>query len=169
MKKLAAASWLFSALTLFLAGCASRTVNPASVERHIQDYNRTWSAVEDVMSKHFLIRYAERSEGTIVSAPIRSDGRMASAMTVVRARILASKDGGYDVEVRAENYIETSEPAALSKQTQNYHWQPAGFDKRLETQLLREIDEARFNGKQAAHRNTFLESPDASDELPTPD
>jgi len=167
MKELAAL-WLFSTATVLLAGCASRPVNPASVERHIQDYDRTWKAVEAVMSQHFLIRYSDRSEGTIVSAPIRSDGRMANAKTVVRARITASKDGGYDVEVRAENYIETSEPAALSRRTQDYQWQPAGFDKRLETQLLREIDELRFNGKQSPHRNTFLESPDESVELPTP-
>jgi len=116
MKISALVSWLFFAAALLLAGCASRPVNPASVERDIQDYSRTWKAVEEVMSRHFLIRYSDRWEGTIVSAPIRSDGRMANAKTIVRARILASKDGGYDVEVRAENYIETtgSPPVSIS-------------------------------------------------------
>ena len=139
-------------------GCGRGARSSRNVESLVRDYTRTWRAVHTVMSKHFLIKSANESRGLIVAVPLRNDGRMGQAETRVSAKILASKTG-YDVEIRATNYVEISEPRALSSKTPRYEWTPVSFDQRLQTQLLNEIDELRYEGMRAEYENKFLESP----------
>jgi|GEM_PF-5567123 len=140
-------------------GCGRSARSSRNVESLVRDYNRTWKAVHTVMSKHFLIKSASESKGLIVAVPLRNDGRMGQAETRVSAKIFASKTGGYNVEIRAANYVEISEPRALSSKTPRYEWTPVSFDQRLQTQLLNEIDELRYDGMRAEQENKFLESP----------
>ena len=161
-----AAVALLSAVVI--GGCAAPTptVKDSNVQSLVTDYDSTWKAMCVVMSKHFLIKHSDRSEGIVVAAPIRNDGRMGQAETRVSAKIFASESGGYDVEVRAQSYVDISEPRALINKTPRYEWQPTGFDSKLETQLRNEIDDMRFEGRKPAHENKFLESPREEASLP---
>ena len=125
----------------------------------VRDYDRIWQATGTVMSRHFQVTWTDKSEGVIKAKPLRNDGKMGSAEMRVSARIVPSPTGGFDVEVRAVNYIEVSEPRALSKKTARYEWLPVSFDKRLETQLLNEIDDVRFEGARAGSEMKFMASP----------
>ena len=125
----------------------------------VRDYDRIWKATETVMSRHFQVTWTDRSDGVIKAKPLRNDGRMGTAEMRVSARIVPSPTGGFDVEVRAVNYIEVSEPRVLSKKTARYEWLPVSFDKRLETQLLNEIDDVRFEGRRAGYETKFMASP----------
>ena len=144
-----------------LAGCRQSSDSTRSdIQARLRDYDDTWQAVCTVMANHFQIARADRSEGVVEAMPIRNDGKMAHGETIVRAMIMPRKGTGYDVEVRATERIEVSEPYALRSGTPRYEWVPVGFDKRIETELLNEIDSVRFSGEQAAHQNKFLEIPE---------
>jgi len=149
-----------------LAGCAptARRARDTNVQSLVADYENTWKAMYGVMSSHFLIKHSSRSEGAIEAVEVRNDGRQGQAETRVSAKIFPSARGGYDVEVRAANYMDISEPVALSKKHPRYDWRCVGYDSKLETQLRNEIDDVRFEGKTAAFQNAFLESP--REELP---
>jgi len=140
-------------------GCGRRAREGRDIQSLIRDYNRTWEAVRTVMARHFLIKTADKNKGLIIAAPLRNDGRMGQAETRVSAKIFPSKTGGYDVEIRAANYVEISEPSALSSKTPRYEWTPVSFDQRLQTQLLNEIDDLRYEGARPQYDNKFLESP----------
>jgi hypothetical protein len=153
---------LFAAVVVMLAaaGCSRRVRTESDIQALVKDYDKTWQAVDTVMSKHFMITEKDKHEGLVRAAPVRNDGRMGQAETRVSARIFPSKGGGYEVEVRAVNCIEVSEPYALSDKTARYQWVPVGFDQRLQTELLNEIDRVRYEGREAAYQNKFLESPE---------
>jgi len=152
-----------AALTLFgFSGCASNSVRrgDTSVSSAVKDYDLAYKAMLEVMSRHFLIREANRASGIVTAMPIHnSDGRMGKAKTEVSAKVFASPRGGYDIEVRARNFVELSEPYTLSSRTPRYEWHETSFDNNLEAQLLNEINLVRFKGQQAAYENTFLETP----------
>jgi len=151
-----------------IGGCASSgqyTGQDTDVQPHMTDYQATWDAVHQVMSDHFLVSYANRHEGVVVAAPLKNDGRMGKAETRVKARIVPAKYG-YDVEIRAENWIDVSQPRVLGKKTAPYEWVNVAFDDRLEAALRNEIDEHRFGGRTAREQNMFLESPRES--VPAP-
>lgn len=146
-------------LMLAAAGCGRSARDKSDVQTLMRNRKKTWDAMRTVMARHFLIKTADRSKGMIEAAPLRNDGRMAQAETRILAKIFSSPRGGYDVEVLASNYINVSEPYALSKKLPRYQWAVVSFDQRLQTQLLNEIDKLRFEGRMAAYDNKFLESP----------
>ena len=149
-----------------LGGCAptAHRSRDTNVQSLVADYDNTWKAMYVVMSSHFLVKHSNRSEGVIEAVEVRNDGRQGQAETRVKAEILASRRGGYEVRVRAEHLMEVSEPIVLSSKTTPYDWKRMGFDKRLETQLRNEIDDLRFGGRTSEYQNAFLESP--REELP---
>jgi len=151
-----------------LGGCAptARRARDTNVQSLVADYDNTWKAMYDVMARHFLVEHSSRSEGVIDAVEVRNDGRQGQAETRVSAKIFPSSRGGYDIEVRARNYVELSEPVAFSSKTPRYEWNCVGFDSKLETQLRNEIDAVRFQGKAPRYENAFLQSP--REEIPVP-
>ncbi|TFG62281.1 MAG: hypothetical protein E4H28_07850 [Gemmatimonadales bacterium] len=145
---------------LFALGCTRSPRTATDVQLLVRDYDATWDAVFAVMSRHFLIAEASRSNGIVQAAPVRNDGRMGQAETRVSARIFPARSGGYDVEIRAVNYLEISEPYNLSSRTPRYDWVMVGFDQKLQAELLNEIDTVRYEGRSAARQNAFLQSPE---------
>jgi len=163
---------IFALIVVLLAVCVPagcrQSAGPSrrsDIQARLRDYDETWQAVCTVMANHFRIARADRDAGIVEAAPIRNDGKMAHGETVVKAAILPRKGDGYAVEVRATERIEVSEPVALRNETPRYQWVPVGFNKRLEAELLNEIDELRFSGTRARHVNKFLEIP-AEEEKP---
>jgi len=159
MKDLLIVSAIALGLMAAAAGCGRTERIDSDVRALVRHYDRTWNAVAQVMSDHFLIKTTDKSEGLVIAAPLRNDGRMGQAETRVSAKIFPSRTGGYEVEIRAAQYVEISEPRALSNKTPRYTWAPVSFDKKLETQLLNEIDNLRYGGRKPKYENKFLESP----------
>ena len=144
-----------------VGGCEHRSVRQSTVAEAVRDYDLAYEAALEVMSRYFVIRQADRARGIVVAMAVpNSDGRMGKAKTEVSAKIFASRLGGYDVEVRATNFMELSEPYALSSKTPRYEWQQASFDSNLEAKLLNEINALRMDGQRAAYQNKFLETPE---------
>ena len=161
MKSLYLASAVALLAALMITGCAApgHPGRAGNVQSLVADYEKTWDATYSVMQKHFLIKHKNRTEGILEAAEVRNDGKQGQAETRVSARILPNAHGGYDVEVRAGNYIEVSEPHILANKVSRYDWKIVGYDSALEARLRNEIDAVRYQGKKPAYENTFMESP----------
>jgi hypothetical protein len=145
-------------LVVCCVGCAARPqAQGQNVQDLVTDYDTAWKAVCKVMSRHFLISSADEDEGVVRAVAVRNAGKTANARTDIVAKVFKAEHGRWEVEVRATQYIETSEPHNLSDRTPRYQWQKAGFDKALENKLLREIERERFGEARAAHKNRFLD------------
>jgi len=140
-------------------GCLRRVRHDMDSQQLVTDYDRIWQAMGTVMTRHFQVTWADKAEGVIKAKPLRSDGKMGPGELRVSARIVPSPAGGFDVEVRAVNYIDISEPRALSKKTVPYDLVPVSFDTTLQAQLLDEIDDVRFEGRRAGYESKSLASP----------
>ena len=161
MKRLYLASAVALLAAFLVTGCSApgRAGGDSTERLLVADYEKTWDAMYTVMQKHFKVMHKSRSEGVVEAAPVRNDGKQGQAETRVSAKIFPNKRGGYDVEVRACNYIEISEPYALSGRIGRYEWRQVGYDSPLETRLRNEIDSVRYQGLTHEYQNQFMESP----------
>ena len=143
---------------LALAGCARE--RKATVQELASDYQNTWKAMSEVMSRHYPIRQSDPRKGEIVAAEVYNDGRQGHGKTVVKAKIFPSQFGGYDVEVRATEYWEISEPYGLSDKTPRQDWRPASFNTVIEAKIRNEINDLRFQGQKPGETHKFMQLPD---------
>lgn len=132
--------WTVAVLAVCIAGCLPRQTGESS-------HDRLWQSAREVLAERFRIVHADRFSGVVEADSLISADLYGKYRTRVVAKIIPSRWGRYEVEVRASREYEYSEPSGVSGKQPGYRWVTVGFDHELEVELLNKIYESARTGR----------------------
>lgn len=125
------------------------------------EYDRVWAATSEVLGKYFNVKESQFIEGHLIAYSKISNQFGEQQRYKVDAWLDRDNEGFFHPRLQVLNQMNMSivHPGKSSRAQVNQKWRSAGFNRKLETQLLNEIHEriGYASGMNADWFNTDLE------------